>query len=63
MVKTASSIQNATAKVYDIQGRLIKTLVVSTNTAVNFGNELKAGVYFVEVKEGENTKTVRVVKY
>jgi hypothetical protein len=63
VIKTASLIQSATAKVYDIQGRAIKTIEVLTNKAVNFGNHLKAGVYFVEVKEGENTKTVRVVKY
>jgi hypothetical protein len=28
-----------------------------------FGNDLSAGVYMVEVKQGDSMKTLRVVKY
>ena len=50
-------------KITDVQGRLIRSFVVAPNQTIAFGNDLKAGVYMVEVREGEKIKTVRVVKY
>jgi hypothetical protein len=62
-VKSSKLSQTVKARVIDIQGRLIKTLTFNSNETVAFGNELKAGVYMVEVREGDKVKTVRVVKY
>jgi hypothetical protein len=55
---------NATAtniKVKDIQGRLVKT--INTTGTTTIGNELNSGVYFIEVRNGNEVKTIRVVKY
>jgi hypothetical protein len=55
---------NATAttiKVKDIQGRVMKT--IHTTSSTTMGNELKSGVYFIEVRNGNEVKTMRVVKY
>jgi hypothetical protein len=57
---TASKI---TMRVLDVQGRLIKTISFNSDETIAFGNDLKSGVYMVEVREGNVVKTVRVVKY
>jgi hypothetical protein len=55
-IATASNI-----KVKDIQGRVVKT--INTTGTTTIGNELKSGVYFIEVRNGNEVKTMRVVKY
>jgi hypothetical protein len=47
----------------DLQGRVIKSFVTTTFKSNNIGNELNAGVYMVEVLNGEEKKVVRLVKY
>jgi hypothetical protein len=49
--------------IMDLQGRVIKSYVTTTFKTNNIGNELHAGVYMVEVLNGEEKKVVRVVKY
>jgi hypothetical protein len=51
------------ARVFDAQGRLVNTFRFNSSETIAFGNELKAGVYLVELRDGKQTKTVRVVKY
>ena len=53
----------ATARILEIQGRLIKSLVITPNQIVNMGSELKPGAYFIEVTQGKEVKTTRVVKF
>ena len=62
-VKSSKLSQTVKARIVDLQGRLIKTLTFNSNETIAFGNELRAGVYMVEVREGDKVKTVRVVKY
>jgi hypothetical protein len=50
-------------KIMDIQGRIIKSFATTSFQTNNIGYELRAGVYMVEVKQGEEVKKVRVVKY
>jgi hypothetical protein len=54
---------NATTKaqVYDITGRLIEQRLVESNS-FEIGNNYPTGVYNVIVNQGENTKTLRVIK-
>jgi hypothetical protein len=47
----------------DASGRLVKTVNVNPFESVNLGAELKAGVYMVAVRKGNEVKTTRVVKY
>jgi hypothetical protein len=49
--------------IMDLQGRIIKTFMTTTNQTSNFGSELKAGVYMVEVLNSVEKKVLRVVKY
>jgi hypothetical protein len=51
------------ARVFDAQGRLVNTFRFNSSETIAFGNELKAGVYLVELRDGKQIKTVRVVKY
>jgi hypothetical protein len=61
-VKTPSA-SKITMRVLDVQGRLIKTISFNSDETIAFGNDLKSGVYMVEVREENVLKTVRVVKY
>ncbi len=57
------STNQAIVKVIDIQGRMIKSFQANTNQVIAIGNELKPGVYMVEVRVGEEVKTIRAVKF
>ena len=50
-------------RVMDAQGRILKTLKVEANETVNIGSELKPGAYFIEVRQGKNVKTTKVLKF
>jgi len=62
-VQTSQLSQTIKAKVFDVQGRLMKVLSFNSNETITFGSDLKSGVYMVEVREGDKVRTVRVVKY
>jgi len=51
------------ARIYDIQGRFIKSVIINPYETINIGSELKAGTYMVEVRQGKNLKTTRVLKF
>jgi hypothetical protein len=53
----------AIVKVIDLQGRLIKSFECNANQPTAIGNELKPGVYMVEVRIGNEVKTVRAVRF
>jgi hypothetical protein len=42
---------------------MMKSFTTYTNQVVSIGNELKSGVYMVEVRIGEEVKVVRAVKF
>ena len=50
-------------RVLDIQGRFIKEVIVSAYQTINLGAELKSGAYMIEVRQGKNLKTTRVLKF
>ncbi|KGO87937.1 hypothetical protein Q764_12390 [Flavobacterium suncheonense GH29-5 = DSM 17707] len=49
-------------EIFDISGRRIKQLNITDTPAIAFGEEFPRGVYLVNVQQGENNKTIRVVK-
>lgn len=61
-VITADS-KEINVRILDVQGRFIKSIIIAPYQTATIGSELKAGVYMLEVKQGEVVKTVRVVKY
>jgi|GEM_PF-310562 len=56
-------LNQVTAKVFDIQGRFIRNYVFSSNCVFSFGDELKAGIYIIEIRKDSETKKAKVVKY
>ena len=50
-------------KVMDASGRLMKNMGMMPNETIAFGNDFKAGAYFIEVSQGDKTKTQRVIKF
>jgi hypothetical protein len=53
----------AVIRVLDMQGRFIQSVKTTTNQTISFGSKLKAGVYLLEVTQGKEVKTTRVVKF
>ena len=61
-VITASK-EKIQVKISDLQGRLLKRFTVMPYQTVQIGNELLAGVYMIEVRQGKYVKTSRVIKF
>jgi hypothetical protein len=59
----SSGTEEAVVRVLDLTGRFIKSVKVSSNSNVNLGSDLKAGAYMLEVRQGKEVKTVRVMKF
>ena len=55
--------EEVTARVLDIQGRFIQSVKVAPNQTLSLGSALKAGAYFIEVRQGKDVKTTRVMKF
>ena len=49
-------------RVMDMQGREFKHLTMMPGETLTLGSELKAGSYMVEVRQGSEMKTTRVIK-
>jgi uncharacterized protein (TIGR02145 family) len=62
-INSPSLKSKATVKVIDLQGRLFKSFECNANQVTAIGNELKPGVYMVEVRMGDELKTLRAVKF
>jgi len=60
IVNSESDIQNV--QVYDITGKLLKTVQVDGNSADISISDFAAGVYMVQVRTGNGTVTRKVVK-
>ena len=49
--------------IYDAVGRKVKRIERGDGSgAIRFGEVLRAGVYIVEVRQGENRKTIKLIK-
>jgi hypothetical protein len=58
----ASGKEAVGLKVFDLQGRLIKSLEAQADQTLIIGADLKPGSYFIEVRQGKNRKITKVVK-
>ena len=59
---TTPSPEAINAKVTDISGRLIKEMKVITPQLTQFGDELKNGIYFIEVRQGRRRVILKIEK-
>ena len=55
--------EKATVRILDLQGRQLQQFVVMPYASVKFGNNLKAGTYFVEVIQAKQKTIKRVMKF
>jgi myo-inositol-hexaphosphate 3-phosphohydrolase len=62
LVKSTGT-EESVIRVLDLTGRFIKSVKVSSNSNVNLGSDLKAGSYMLEVRQGKEVNTVRVMKF
>ncbi len=59
----SSSNQQVQLRIVDAAGRLVETKQgQSTNTTFTFGHKYKPGIYYVEVVQGNDRKTIKVIK-
>jgi hypothetical protein len=63
MINAPLNKSKAVVKIIDMQGRLMKSFECNANKVTALGNELKPGVYMVEVRMGNEVKTVRAVRF
>jgi len=54
--------QASTVQVRNALGQLVQDFRMSGSTH-RFGRELKAGIYFVQVQQGVNVKTIKLIKF
>lgn len=63
LLQVESNVNELTVvKIFDMAGRLIKQMRVVVFESLRFGADLKQGVYIVEVKQGKNRKTMKLIK-
>jgi hypothetical protein len=48
--------------ILDIQGRILKTISSNATNMIDFGNDLKPGLYFLKIQQGKNTITEKIFK-
>ena len=62
-IQTNNNVDKISVRISDLSGRLVESrnnLVGSQNLRV--GNNLKAGVYFIQLRQGDKTKQIRLIK-
>jgi hypothetical protein len=63
LVLEGASNEKVQVLVYDVVGRQVKMIERGDgSTPIRFGEDLKAGAYLVEVRQGDNRKTLKLVK-
>jgi len=55
--------ENIQVRVLDLQGRELKRMIAQPFQSIAIGNDLKAGTYIVETRQGQQVKTMRVIKF
>jgi hypothetical protein len=49
--------------VYDVFGRSLSQFTFGSKSSITLGQDLKAGVYMIELRQGKNMKTLKLVKF
>jgi hypothetical protein len=62
LVVEGGSNEKIAVVVYDVLGRIVKHIEKSDGQLIRFGEELKAGAYIADVRQGINRKTIKLVK-
>lgn len=59
---SSGSIESVQIKVFDMSGKLLTVMNGSVGETYRFGELYKSGTYVVEVRQGEQRVTTKVVK-
>ncbi|NND12279.1 MAG: T9SS type A sorting domain-containing protein [Flavobacteriaceae bacterium] len=62
-ISTDNTVDPIKVQVFDITGKTVHIDSIDSNMNYRFGNELGSGLYFVKVAQGNNVKTLRLMKY
>ncbi len=62
IIVTGDPTQVVLIRVFDILGRRVNILKANPVHSITTGSELKAGIYLAEITQGENKKTVKLIK-
>ena len=57
-----NSIQPIQVRVLDINGKNLLTYKGAANQLFKFGDDFSTGIYMVEIKQGDNSKTLKAIK-
>jgi len=49
-------------RIINVHGRTVKVLSMASGSTIQFGNDLRPGIYFVEVLQGINKKVLKIIK-
>ena len=58
-----SASEKISVKIFEVQGRLIKEISVSPNQLNSIGADFNTGTYIVEIRQGKNVKSTKLVKF
>jgi hypothetical protein len=59
-----SDIEKTTVKILGMQGSVIKEMILSPyQKNISIGSELRAGTYIIEVRQGNNIKKTKLMKF
>ncbi len=58
----SGAAERASVRVIDMSGRVMMSTTTASNQSVRFGDDLKPGVYMVEVSKGSNKTIQKIVK-
>ncbi|KDN55686.1 chondroitinase family polysaccharide lyase [Flavobacterium seoulense] len=59
---TGNAVETISVSVFDISGRRVKFLEANPGKTITVGNNLTKGIYLVEITQGKNKQTVKLIK-
>ena len=62
-ISSDNTFDTIKVQVFDITGKTVHLDSMNANTAYVFGEKLGSGLYFVKVSQGNNVKTLKLMKY
>ncbi len=60
---SAAGSEKIKIKLTDMQGRILKTQEIIPNQPLQLGSELKAGIYILECRQGDQVNVTRLIKF
>lgn len=59
---TGSSLEKVHIRITNNYGHVVEQMTTTSNQIVSFGDKLQPGVYYVEIRQGETHKLVKLIK-